>query len=98
MKRKWLVLLLLSLALCSGCSNIKKNNEESREAQEDKTIETVVKDVSGTKRDLKIDFVQNVGTEIKFLNITTDYSQVENGHYYYMRQIKKSIYDISRHR
>lgn len=57
-------------------------------------IQSTVKDISGTKRKLTIDSVKNVGTKLEDFYYPSEYGQVANGHYYYMRQTKSNQFTI----
>lgn len=59
-------------------------------------IQSTVKDISGTKRKLTMDSVKHIGTKLEDYNYPSEYAQVVDGHYYYMRQIKSNRYTVYR--
>lgn len=84
----WLLIIALSV-----CSSINSNvpHQSVTDNLEQRTIQTTVEDVSGIKRKLNIDVAENVSAELQELYWPTEYSQVADGHYYYIRYKKKSL-------
>lgn len=84
----WLLIIALSV-----CSSINSNVSDQFEAgkQEQRTIHTTFEDISGVKRELNINVAENVSAELQDLGWSTEYSQVADGHYYYIRYKKKSL-------
>lgn len=87
MKRIISYFIIISLVVCVG-------NAEMVSAQAE--IRSTVKDMSGTKRKLTIDSVKHVGTKLKYYNYPSEYAQVVDGHYYYIRQTASYRYVVYR--
>lgn len=96
MKKIMAILLVIVLVFGSFYNNhnVTAEQKTQEQNQEECTVQATVKDTSGVKRKLKIDYVQNVGTVIDNINIVSDYSQVIDGHYYYMRQMKRNYFSV----
>lgn len=59
-------------------------------------IRSTVKDVSGIKQKLTMDFVKHVAVKLEYYNYPSEYGQVVDGHYYYMRQTKSNQFTVYR--
>lgn len=73
-----------------------KNNQKEQEKEEGKYTEVV--DVTGKSRQLKLGEVdvEDVGCEFSSLFFASDYSQVLDGHYYYLRTDGEGNYTVYR--
>ena len=84
MKRKIAYFIIISLLL----GYVGNANVVSAKAE----IQATVKDMSGVKRKLTVDSVKNLATQLYRYPFPGVYSQVVDGHYYYMRQTGKNSY------
>ena len=84
MKRKIAYFIIISILL----GYVGNANVVSAKAE----IQATVKDMSGVKRKLTVDSVKNLATQLYRYPFPGVYSQVVDGHYYYMRQTGKNSY------
>lgn len=92
MKRGLSFLLIISLLFSSWVGSDRVAAESDGVNGDKNVIQTTIQDMSGIDRQLNIDVVNEEGVRLDSIGYAMEYSQVSDGHYYYLRKVgeKKS--------